>query len=78
MVSSQTKDLKLKQFPLLPAGPSQSLYSTSMNILLGISTMRANRKEESGSPYLKPLQALTQSCGFLLTITEKHIEDKHP
>ena len=47
-------------------------------ILLRTSATKVKRKEEKGSPCLKPLVALTQPFTFLLTMIAKLVEDKHP
>ena len=54
------------------------LSSILVNILLRTSTTMVKRKEERGSPCLKPLVALTQPLTFLVTRTAKFVKESQP
>ena len=79
MVSSANCNKDTLVLSLPTKKPSVIPVSSALIInLLRTSATRVKRKGERGSPYLNPLEALTQPFAFPLTKIAKLEEDKQP
>ena len=78
MASSANYNKNTLVLSLATMKPSINLVSSTLIIILLRTSATVKGKRERGSPYLKPLIALTQSFAFPLTRIAKLVEDKHP